>query len=78
MEILRIYSRVKCSHQSDQPIDIAVLLLPEAVHSEDALYVVRRVPRRVQDDDAVRRRHVEAEGTGARRDQEQSAGEWRG
>lgn len=49
------------THHSDEAVYVAILLLSEAVHSEDALYVVRGVPRCVHDDDAVGGRHVQTE-----------------
>lgn len=57
----------RVTHHSNEPVYEAVLLLAKAVDSKDALDVVRGVPRRVQDDDAVGRRHVQAQAAGAGR-----------
>ena len=56
---------------SQQAIDVDGFVLTEPIDSEYGLYVMRRVPRRVEDDDAIGRLQVYAQTAGPRRDEEQ-------
>lgn len=58
---------LKKTHQRHQAVNVAILFLSESVHTEDTLYIVCGVPRSVEDDDAVGRRHVQAEAARPRR-----------
>ena len=55
-----------------EPVDVHRLCLPEPEHPEDALDIVRGVPRGVKDDDPVGRHQVDPQTAGLGGDQEQT------
>ena len=49
----------------DEAVDVGALLLSEAEHATHGLAVVTRVPRRVQDNDAIRADQVDSQTPGS-------------
>lgn len=62
-----------CVYLSQEAVHKHLFELTEAIHSVNALYVIRGIPRRVEDDDSVGGNEVDAERPGSGWDEKQPA-----
>lgn len=65
-QILRLFTRTGRSYLSQEAVHKHLLVLTKAVHPVNALYVVRGIPRGVEDDDPAGGNEVYAERAGSR------------